>query len=340
MRGLLRLFVSIAGLLGVCAGARADDVQTFYRGKTVRFVVGTESVGTYDSVARVLAAYLPKYMPGSPTFLVENMPGASSAKATEYIEKIAPPDGTVVGFVQPYVLLNKLLHPDLGYDPRKLTWVSRIAAQQQIGFAWHTSPVRTMDDAKKTQISLGAGGATGPAAMVPWSLDRMIGAKFKVIMGYASEASQSMAMEQGELQGMGSASWSTVLGRPDWLAKKWVSPLYSISLDRLTQTPQTPSIVELTSNDRDRAVAKILATPPTIGVTMIAPPGVPQARIDAFRKAVQSVSSDPTFRSTLKTLDLDVDLLSGDDVARLVTQTMQLSPDVAQALKEDTSPIR
>jgi tripartite-type tricarboxylate transporter receptor subunit TctC len=339
MRIMLRLLLC-AGIPTLCSAARADEPATFYRGKIIRLIVGTESMGTYDSVARVLAAYLPKVMPGAPTFVVENMPGASSAKATEYIQKIAPADGTVVGFVQPYVLLNKLLHPDLGYDPNKLAWVARFAELRQIGFAWHTSSVRNMSDAKQTAISLGAGGSTGPAAMVPWALDRMTGAKFRVVMGYASEANQLMAMEQGELQGMGSTSWSTVLGRPDWLAQKWVAPLYAIALHRLPQTPETPSIVELTQGDRDRSVAQILAAPPTVGVTMIAPRAVPQTRIDALRKAVQDVSTDPGFRATLKKLDLDVDLLSGVEVTSLVQRTMDVGSDVVKALKEDTAPIR
>lgn len=340
MRIGLGCALALAWLAGSASASSAQTASAFYKGRIVRLIVGTESVGSYDTVARALSVYLPRHMPGAPTFVVENMPGASAAKATQYIQLAAPADGTAFGFVQPYILLNKLLHPELGFDPMKLTWVARLAQLSQIGFVWRTSPARSVDETVTKAITFGAGGATGPAAMVPWTLDRMLGAKIHVVMGYASDAALLMAMEQGELQGMGSASWSTIANRPDWIASKAVQPIYAISLKRLPQTPQTPALPEFTHTARDRAVAEILATPPTVGVSMIAPPGAPADRIALMRAAIEATARDPDFIAMVAKAELNIDYLSGDAVTDLVAKTMQVSADVREALNEDTAPIR
>jgi tripartite-type tricarboxylate transporter receptor subunit TctC len=319
--------------------AKAQDPADFYKGKTITLVVGTASGDIYNTVAQVVAEYLPRHLPGDPTVMVQSMQGASSARATEYVQNVAAKDGTAIGMVQPYVLLNKLLSPQFGYDPQKLVWLSRLTPLRQVGFVWHTSSVQTIEQAKKDQVNFGSGGATGPAAMVAWALNRMIGTKFHVIMGYGGDAALFLALQQGELQGVGSESYSTLLAHPDWIEKKLIIPLYAISLQRLPPTPDAPTIVELAPNGRDRAVAEILATIPAIGMSIFAPPGVPADRARALEKAIADIEEDPSFRADMHKLHQDVEPLPASELTKLVDDAMRSNPTVVKDLVAFTSPM-
>ena len=162
MRQLLRTLISIAGMAFIATGANAQSVADFYKGKTLTLVTGTAGAGTYDLVAQLVAQYLPRYLPGNPTTIVQSMPGASHVRATEYINNIASRDGTVLGFVQPYVVLNKILNPTARYQPEKLNWITRLLPLNQIGFAWHTAGIKTIDQAKQKSMNIGAEGPPGP----------------------------------------------------------------------------------------------------------------------------------------------------------------------------------
>ena len=165
---------------------------------------------------------------------------------------------------------------------------------------------------------------------MPWTLNRMIGTKFRVVRGYADDTSLFIAAERGEIDGLGSTQYASLVRHPGWIEKNWVVPLYAIALERLPQLPNVPTIVELAGNDRDRAVMRILGTMPDLGFTIIAPPFVPQDRLDALRQAVAEMIRDPGFKSDMSKLDLDLDPLSGSDVAALVSNAMQAAPDTVR----------
>jgi tripartite-type tricarboxylate transporter receptor subunit TctC len=335
------IFARLATALIVAFAALPASAQTpeeFYRGKTMTLVTGTAGAGTYDLVARVVARHLPRFMPGAPGAVTQSMPGASHVRATEYIENVAPRDGLTLGFVRPYVVLNKLLNPASRYHPEKLTWISRLTPLRQLGFAWRNAGVSSVADVVKRQISIAAAGATGPAATVPWALNRMIGTKFRVVRGYADDTAEFIALERGEIEGMGSCNFAAISAHPDWTREGMVFPLYAISLKRMPQYPDTPTIVELVERPVDRAVMEILATMPAIGFTIIAPPAVPADRVEALRRAVDAMAKDPAFVADMAKLEMDVDPLSGAEVAALVARSLDVAPDVVKTLIEDTSP--
>ena len=325
--------------LAATASASADDVADFYRGKTITIATGTApGVSVYDAANRMMTRFLPKYVPGNPSVVVRYMPGASHAAATDYVYNIAVRDGLTVSTVQPYVVLNRITNPAAKYDPAEFTWLARLAPITALGFVLTDTGVTDIAGAKAKEIILGSAGATGPAAMTPWALNRMIGTKFRVVRGYTDDTAEFLALDRHEIQGIGSVSYASIAQKPGWLAEGRVKLLYSISLARLKQTPNVPALPELVTADRDRAVVGLLAAIPTIGLTVFAPPKIPADRAAALRQAVAQMAGDVDFLAEMKKADVDIEPLSGDDLAGMVVKAMQTPSRVVDELKRLTAP--
>ena len=317
----------------------AQGAEDFYKGKTITIVTGTAAgVSVYDAANRALTRFLPRYMPGNPTVVVRYMPGASHAAATEYAYNVAVRDGLTIATVQPYVVLNRITNPAAKYEPSEFTWLARLAPITALGFVLTDSGVADVDGAKAKEIILGSAGATGPAAMTPWALNRMIGTKFRIVRGYTDDTAEFLALDRHEIQGIGSVSYASIAQKPGWLDQGRVKLLYSISLARLKQTPNVPALTELVNTERDRAVVGLLAAIPTIGLTVFAPPKIPADRAAALRRAMEQIATDPDFLADMKKSDVDIEPLRGDDLAAMVTKAMATPPDVVEALKSLTSP--
>ena len=144
-----RIGLALAALLAAVAAANAQPLGDYYKGRTITLVTGTAGNGNYDLIARVVAEFLPRYLAGAPNVIVQSMPGASHVRATEYVNNIAPKDGTVLGFVQPYIVLNKILTPAARYHPEDLTWIARLVPLNQFGFMWHRAGVSNIEQARQ-----------------------------------------------------------------------------------------------------------------------------------------------------------------------------------------------
>ena len=160
----LLLWTALA-LAATATAARADPVADFYAGKNVTLIIGSGVGGSYDAAGRLVAQYLKRYIPGNPTVVPQNMPGASSVRAVEYVFNVAPHDGTTLGFVQPTVILNKVLDPKAKYDPRGLTWIGRLQRTVFLGIGWHDAPAHSIEEAKKNEIVIAGNAATGAGAI-------------------------------------------------------------------------------------------------------------------------------------------------------------------------------
>lgn len=203
---------------------------------------------------------------------------------------------------------------------------------------WHTVGVSSIDQAKQRSLVFGAEGATGPAATVPWALNRMIGTKFRIVRGYPGDAPEFLAIQRGELDGLGSAQWGFLEHQPGYIDQHLIVPLYVIGLQRLKEFPDVPTIVDLAPNEPDRKIMRILATMPAIGTTITAPPNVPPDRVDALREATAKMARDPGFISAMGKLNMDVDPLSGPEVVKLVSQSMHATPEIDKELQNYTAP--
>jgi tripartite-type tricarboxylate transporter receptor subunit TctC len=177
--------LNIAALLAQAAlsAAVAQPTADFYRGRTIQLIIGTGEGGGYDLSARLVAQFLPEHIPGRPVIVPRNMPGAGSIAAAEFIYSVAPRDGTVIAIVQPTFLSEKIVDKARKYEPEKFSWLGRVDQSVVMGVVWHTSPAQTVLEATHKQVVVAANGPAGTSSTIPWALNKMIGAKYKVVLG-------------------------------------------------------------------------------------------------------------------------------------------------------------
>ena len=331
---------SVLALAVTATRSSADPVEDFYRGKSVTFIIGSGEAGAYDLGGRLMARYLARYIPGHPTMVPQNMPGASSVRAASYIYSVAPRDGTAMGTAQPTIVLNKLLDPAAAYEPNKYTWIGRLQPMTLVGIAWAGATNHTMKDAREHKLIVSASGASGTSAIVPWALNRLADTHFQVVTGYQSLVPQLLALERGEVEGVGSTTLSDVLKHSDWIRAGKVNFLYTIAARRTGQLPDVPAITEFAHNDLDRTVLRLLGSVTDIGFTIMAPPGVPLERAAALRKAFLEMARDPDFVAEAKKIGLDPEPQSGEELQSTITDTLNATGEAVQKLREVTQPPR
>lgn len=320
------------------ACARAQSDADFYAGKTISLIIGSGEAGVYDLGARLMARYLRKYIPGNPNIVPRNMPGASSVVAAEYLYNVAPRDGLVIGTAQPTIVLNKSFDAATKYDPGKFAWVGRLQPTVLVGVAWRASGVNTIADARRHDVVVSASGASGTSAIVPWALNRVAGTRFTVVRGYESQRPQFLAMERGEVAGIGSASLSDVLDNGEWMKKNLVSILYTIARQRSKLVAEAPAIVELTSVPIDRAALELLGSGSDIGQTMMAPPNVPEGRLAVLRRAFRDMAADREFVAEAARVGINVDMMGGAELSALVSSASEAPVDVLDRLRAIAQP--
>jgi tripartite-type tricarboxylate transporter receptor subunit TctC len=314
--------------------ASADAVSDFYAGKTITLVIGAGDGGFYDLGGRIIARHLQKYLPGNPNIIPRNMPGASQLRATEFTFNRAPRDGTSLMVVQPYVVLNKLLDRSLAFEVQEFTWLGRVNPLEVVGVAWHTVRATTLRDARQQEIIFGGNASTGPASMIPWALNRLTGTKFKVARGYQSEMAEFLAMERGEIDGIGNATLSELVSR----FGDRVRFLYASSIDRLRRIPDVPTIVEVVEDERDRSVMHVLGAAAAVGLTLAGPPEIQKDRVAALRSAFDRMIEDREFTDDLKMLGYEPDAMRGGDLARFINDNFNRSGELVDRLKAATAP--
>lgn len=332
-----RTFTLAAALLASGATAAfADPVADFYRGKTVTILTGSAAGGSYSLVARQIATALGPRIPGKPTVISQDKPGASHTLATSHFYNVSPRDGTTFLVVQPYTILAKLLRPKLAkYDPTEFKFIGRLAPINQVGFVRKDTGVKTVDDLKTKHVAFGAGGSSGPAALVPWMLNNLIGTKNTVTRGYKNSTKYFMAMVQNEVQGIGSYDY----GRLQLAMKDVdVNILYYIGLKRWSKLPDVPSVMELMPTDEARNVMEILASIPTIGYNLIGSPGMPEDRLAAVRKAFAEMVKDPKFSVRVRKLELGLDPLTGPELEALTKRALGKPKAIVARLNKATTP--
>lgn len=354
-------FACVAAILAVARTATADSVADFYKGKSVTLVIAERSAADmmsdiyrgkaassfssvqqdspYDLTARTAVTFLHKYIPGNPDVIAQNMPGAAGSRATQYLYSEAPHDGTVLLVAAPSVVLGQLLAPSARYRAERFSWLGRIAPLTEVGFVAATAGITSIRGAKERAVVLGAEGPNGPSAMVPWALNRLAGTRFKVVRGYAGNIELFIALQRGEIQGMGSVSLNT-LADNGWLTQGRVNVLYAISNSRLVSLPDVPTAVELADNERSRAMLWLLASIPDVGITIVAPPEVPAERIAALRAAFAAMVVDRTFIDSERKLEINVDPLGGKDVGAIVERIADTPPNLVEALRAAVEPMK
>ncbi|HEY7385641.1 MAG TPA: tripartite tricarboxylate transporter substrate-binding protein [Beijerinckiaceae bacterium] len=313
---VLAIVLAAVSLVGT---AQAQAPETFYKGKQVRMIIPAGAGGGYDTYARVLAQHLEKHLPGSPSIVSQNMPGASGMLATNWVAGVAPKDGTVVASTYNTLLLEPLFgNPAVKYDPRELEWIGSMGKQQQICVTWHTSPIKTIDQARQREVVVAATGATGNSATMPKLLNAMLGTRFKVVTGYSTSESR-LAVERGEAEGICGLSYSTLkASNPDWINNKRINVLVQTGTKPQAGLADVPLLVDLVPNPDDRKVLEILAFPEEMGRPFFMPPGTPKPLVAVVRRAFDATMKDPAFLADGEKSRLELDPVSGEEMEQMI----------------------
>jgi tripartite-type tricarboxylate transporter receptor subunit TctC len=312
------------------APAAAQSVAYFYNGKQISLLVGASAGGGYDALGRLTARHLGKHIPGHPTIVVQNMPAAGSLAATNHIATTAPQDGTMIALVQRGMLLAKLTNPTgVRFEVGKLNWLASLASETGVTAAWHTAPHRTGKDLFEKELIVGGITNVDPET-TPKMLNALIGTKFKIITGYPGTREIILAIERGEVQGIGDMSISSLKrARPDWLRDKKVRILMQIALEKDAELPGIPFALDYVKNESDRKVMELNLTQKTIARPIVAPPGVPADRLAALRGAFAALTKDEEFLADAKKAKIEVSPLAGPAVDKVVAVITGTPPDVA-----------
>lgn len=321
------LLVSLSLLLTFSARgpAAADPVADFYKGKTLRIVIGYAAGGGYDLYGRVFAEHFGKHLPGRPVVVAQNMPGAGSFIAAKYLYDVAPKDGTMFGSVSQTLPLDAVMSGRTDIDVTALPYVGRLVDNTDIGLGFPGAPFKTFQDARTQEIVVGATGGASPGYLVPAALVKHGGARFKIVSGYGGSNDILLAMERREVQLVASIGLPSVVQKhSDWILERKAPVLYQTALKRHPLLQHVPTIAELGVDAQGTAVLRAVAASADIGRSIITTPGVPPERLAALRKAFEAMVADPEFVATMKKRDIELGPAPGaeiDAIVREVTKT-------------------
>lgn len=314
---------AIAGLAVLASGAhmsKADAVSDFYKGKIVTIIVSTGG-GTYTLVARTIARHMPRHLPGVPTMIVKNMPGAGHVRATNFMYNHAPKDGTYLATIGNSIPLHQTLgRKGVRFDVRKFNWLGSTGITNLMTAVWHTAGVKSIEDAKKKDVISGGTGAGSGTVIYPMVMNKLLGTRFKVVIGYRRAGNIDLAMERGEVVARSGYSYGSLSRRhPDWIKDKKVSFPVQVGIDRSRGPKGVPLLLDLAQNEDQRQIFKLFSGTVAMGRAYLTTPGVPADRLAALRKAFAATLKDKKFLAEQKKTKFDLVPTSAEEVAKIVT---------------------
>jgi len=314
--------------------ARAQSVEEFYKGRQMSVIIGASSGSTYDRYARFLMQYLGKHIPGNPTFVPRNMPGAGGLVATQFLHRIAAKDGSVFGTVGRNLPFEPLLgKPEADFDPLSFVWLGSMNHERSVAISWHTSKVKTLADLQETELLVPGTGAGADSEVIPLAFNALFGTKFKIVRGYTGNAEATLAIERGEIDGVAYWSWSALQsGYKHWLDEKKVNVLFHTGPESDPEI-KAPSIRTLVRDDKDRAALEFLLAREILGRPFLAPPGVPQDRAKALQSAFNATMTDPDFLADAKKRNIEVELVTGEVVVDVLKKAAASPSAVIEHVK-------
>lgn len=328
MRRVVPAAFAAVTMLGFALPAAAQD---FYAGKQLTLICGAAVGGGYDALARLLARHLNKHIPGNPTIVVQNQPAAGSLVTTNQIYGNAPKDGTVIALIQRGMLTSKLINPSqTRFEVEKLSWLGSMASEIGVALSWHTAPVKTAKELFEKELIVGGHAGVDPE-MTPRLYNAVLGTKFKIILGYNGTADIGLAIERGEVQGIGDWSWSSLKKqKPNWIREKQINILLQSGLKNLPDLPDVPNALDFAKTESDRKVLELFFTQKTAARPVIAPPGMPADRLKILRTAFAALAQDREFLADAEKSNLDVDPMTGEEVDKIVALIASAPPDVVE----------
>src|SRR5580704_12949457 len=297
-----RLWICVLGLVLAGSLACAQEPVSF-KGKTIRLVIGTPPGGGYDTYGRLVARYLPDFLPGHPTVIVVNMPGASGMNAVSWLYSQAPRDGTVIAtFNKSQPFYQALGEAGARFKTQELSWIGSLSQAPDLVSVWHTAGVNSIEDAKRKPVIMGADSG-GTMTLYPALLNATLGTRFRIVTGYAGSAAVNHAIEIGEVEGVGSTPWTSWKAtRPSWVENHEIIPLVQVGLKKDADLPDVPRLVDLARDDEQRALFNFVSAPAAIERPYAAPPGLAPELLGIFRAAFADMTKAAAFGAEARRL--------------------------------------
>ncbi len=315
------------------ADASVAVAQSPSTGQPITLIISSGQGGGYDTYGRLVARHLGRFLPGQPTVIAKNMPGAGSIVAANWLFNIAPKDGTAIGILQNGTAFEPLLRNDQArFDARRFNWLASLNRLVNIAVVWHAAPFHSAQDLfNKELIVGGSGGGADNTSVMPRLLNSLVGTKFKIITGYTGTNSIALAMERGEVQGLVGTSWDSLKAtKPDWIAQNKVRVPLQISFEKHPELPKVASVVEFIKNDEDRTLLQMILARQVYGRPFVAPPDLPPAAVRQLRDAFAKMAVDKEFLADAEKLRIEIIVNSGEEIAALIDRIYQSHPSLVE----------
>jgi tripartite-type tricarboxylate transporter receptor subunit TctC len=331
MRRFRHQLAALAGavaLLAAAGPAASAGGEDFYKGRNVSLIIGYSVGGGYDLYARVLAAHIGHHIPGQPTIVPQNMTGAGSLRAANYLYSVAPKDGSAFGTFSRSMAVAPLFQ-DAKFDATKFTWLGSVTNEVSLCVSWHTSPTKTWADMVDHPFTFGGQGAGSDPDIFALLYKNVFGAKLKLVSGYPGTSDNMLAMERGEIEGLCGISWGTLKTRyGDWLANKQINLLVQAGLHQEPELPQVPFAADLTRTDEQRQILRLVIASQGMARPFAAPPDLPADRKAALIDAFAATMKDEGFLAEAEKMKLEVNPISPAEIEALLHDVYATPPDI------------
>lgn len=325
LRMLRRIWFAV--LVAMLSAGPATAADAFYKNKTITFIIGSAPGGGYDTYSRLLVTHLGQHIDGRPAIIAQNMPGAGSIRAANYLYNEARKDGTAIGMLDQAIYLYQILGtPDLKADAAKFNWIGRVLRNSAVLFARSDAPVKKIQDVFNRELIVSA---SGTASRLNWAvLKNVLGMKFRLIEGYQGTGDSLLAVQRGEIDAL-SMEWPIlrIMGQPLMRDHK-INLLLQTGLEKEADLPQVPRMIDLARSEGERKLLELFSSPSLIGRSVVAPPGTVPGRVAELRRAFMATMQDANFLADVKRAGLLISPLSGEALQQEVVNQGHLPPDL------------
>ena len=321
-------------LASVALGA-AQAQEPFYKGKTIDLIIGYPTGGSNDVYARLLSTHLGKHIPGNPSVVPRNMPGAGSFLAANHMTSVAAKDGTSIAICAPTIALDeKLGTQGVRFKTAQMNWIGRISPLINVVMIWKTSAVKTVADAQKTEVTLAGTGVGSTVSIYPTVMNNMFGTKYKLIMGYKGSSEAMLALERGEVEGHSTAWEALKTAHPGWKPDGDVTLPVQFALKPHPELPDVPTAMEFARTPEEKRVLEAILNATEVGTAFFTTPGAPAERVALLRRAFDATMQDPEFRADVEKMRVSYGPINGEDLQKLVAQVSDLPGDITELVRK------
>ena len=333
--------VAVAMLLVMPLQALADPVADFYKGKQVQVIVRTTVGGGYDTLSRLIGRHIGRHIPGQPAIIVVNMPGGGGLQAANFMGARAPQDGTHISIIGQGIPIDQALglNKSLQIDMRKLEWIANMGGSNQVMAVWHTSPTKTLADARQRETLIGTTGTGSISVQLPSIYNNVLATKLKLVMGYPGGVEIDLAMERGEVEGRGTNPWADyVAAAPRLVNEKLINIIIQVGLKREPALQHVPTLLEEARTPEGKGIAEFMTKGVAVGRPLATTPNVPADRVAALRQAAKAMVADPEFIKDAQRTSTEVRYMPGEDLAKLIRDLIESPAELRAKVKEAMEP--